>query len=275
MGGLSAQVTEGFSTLSTVAPVPVLPALHAVVPGGGLRPGTVTSVEESATLALALTAGLGDEWAAVVGLPEANIDAVAAMTPRTDDPTAGPVRGLTGDLTGDPARGLVGGGAGGPARGLVGGSTSGLIRHRTDGGAGDPLRMLLVDDPGRRWADVVAALTEACALVLARPPERPAPQAVRRLGALARRNGCALVMAGSWQGADLRLRVERGHWAGVGAGHGHLRGRRALVSASGRGAAGAGLSAWLWLPGPDGSVTVAATPEDLAAAPRPALTAAG
>ncbi len=251
MSGLSAQVTEGFSALSTITSVPVLPALHAVVPGGGLRPGTVTSVEESATLALALTAGLGDEWAAVVGLPEANIDAVAAMTPRTSDPAGGITGSAVGELTGD------------------------LTRRRGDVGprTGDPLRILLVDDPGRRWADVVAALTEACALVLARPPERPAPQAVRRLGALARRNGCALVVAGPWQGADLRLRVERGHWAGVGTGHGHLRGRRALVSASGRGAAGAGLSAWLWLPGPDGSVTVAAAPEE--ATSRPALTAAG
>jgi hypothetical protein len=40
--------------------VPVLPALRTVVPGGGLRPGTVTGVAGSTTLALALAAGLGD-----------------------------------------------------------------------------------------------------------------------------------------------------------------------------------------------------------------------
>jgi hypothetical protein len=200
-------------------------------------------VEDSVALALALAAGLGDEWAAIVGLPEANIDALTAMSHPT------------------------------------GRQATHLPDHRHDhrdptglGGRTDPPRALLVDDPGPRWADVIAALTEACMLILARPPERHSPQVARRLGALARRNGCALVIAGPWQGADLRLRVERGYWTGLGAGHGHLRGRRALVTTSGRGAAGAGLRAWLWLPAPDGSVTAA---EDISAAPSQTLTAAG
>lgn len=182
--------------------VPVLPVLHEVVPEGGLRPGTVTTVEGSLALALALTAGLGEGWCALVGLPEAHIGAAASM-------------------------------------------------------GGDPARVVLVDDPGRRWADVVAALTDGCALVLTRPPARPAPQVVRRLTALARRNGCAFVVAGPWAGADLRLGVEAGHWSGLGDGTGHLRGRRALVVSSGRGAAGPGRRAWLWLPAPDGSVALA------------------
>lgn len=186
--------------------VPVLPVLRAVVPAGGLRPGTVTAVEGSPALALALTAGLGDRWCAVVGLPEVHVAAAAAM----------------------------------------GGDDGGL----------DPARVLLVDDPGRRWADVVAALTDGCALVLTRPPDRPAPPVVRRLTALARRAGCALVVTGPWEGADLRLRVEESRWSGLGAGTGHLRGRRALVVSSGRGAAGPGRRVWLWLPGPDGSVAL-------------------
>jgi hypothetical protein len=193
--------------------VPVLPVLHEVVPEGGLRPGSVTVVEGSPTLALALTAGLGERWCAVVGLPEAHIPAAASM-------------------------------------------------------GGDPMRVLLVDDPGRRWADVVAALTDGCALVLTRPPDRPAPQVVRRLTALARRNGCALVVTGPWEGANLRLRVEEGHWFGLGTGTGHLRGRRALVVSSGRGAAGPGRRVWLWLPAPDGTVAPAAeTPETPVRAP--------
>jgi hypothetical protein len=199
---LSTQVTEGLSTLSRPALVPVLPVLHEVVPEGGLRPGTVTVVEGSPALALALTAGLGERWCAVVGLPEAHIAAAASM-------------------------------------------------------GGDPMRILLVDDPGRRWADVVAALTDGCALVLTRPPDRPAPQVVRRLTALARRNGCALVVTGPWEGANLRLSVEASHWSGLGTGTGHLRGRRALVVSSGRGAAGPGRRVWLWLPGPDGSIGLA------------------
>jgi hypothetical protein len=199
---LSTQVTEGFSTLSRPALVPVLPVLHEVIPEGGLRPGTVTVVEGSPALALAMTAGLGDRWCAVVGLPEAHIAAAASM-------------------------------------------------------GGDPMRVLLVDDPGRRWADVIAALTDGCALVLTRPPDRPAPQVVRRLTALARRNGCALVVTGPWEGANLRLRIETSHWSGLGTGTGHLRGRRALVVSSGRGAAGPGRQVWLWLPAPDGTVAPA------------------
>lgn len=198
---------EGVSALPGMALVPVLPALHAVLPGGGLRPGTVTGVDGSRTLALALAAGLGERWCALVGLPEAHVPAAAGM----------------------------------------GGAAGGL----------DPLRVVLVDDPGRRWADVVAALSDGCALVIVRPPEPPAPHVARRLTALARRNGCALVTTGPWAGADLRLRIEESHWSGLGEGSGHLRGRRALVAASGRGAAGPGLRAWLWLPGPDGAVAPA------------------
>lgn len=235
---LSTQVTEGFSALPRSVLVPVLPVLREVIPEGGLRPGTVTAVEGSLALALALTAGLGRRWCAVVGLPEAHVAAAAAM----------------------------------------GG----------DGGGLDPMRVLLVDDPGRRWGDVVAALTDGCALVLTRPPERPAPQVVRRLTALARRNGCALVVTGPWEGARLRLRVEASHWSGLGEGTGHLRGCRALVVSSGRGAAGSGRRVWLWLPGPDGSVAPVDTPveslpaglpdspgEDAAAMPRSVLTVAG
>ncbi len=210
---LSSQVTKGFSPLSGMTLVPVLPALRAVLPAGGLRPGTVTGVDGSLTLALALAAGLGERWWAVVGLPEAHVPAAAAA--------------------------------------MAGASTAGV-----DGGPGTP-RVVMVDDPGRRWADVVAALSDGCALVVMRPPEPPAPHVVRRLTALARRNGCALVTTAPWAGADLWLRVEESHWSGLGDGTGHLRGRRALVAASGRGAAGPGLRAWLWLPGPDGAVAPA------------------
>ncbi|WP_460348502.1 hypothetical protein [Actinoallomurus acanthiterrae] len=202
------QVVQGVSPFADLALVPVLPGLRDLVPGGGLRPGSVTSVVGSVTLALALTAGLGDRLCAIVGIPEINVHAAAAM--------------------------------GGEAGGL------------------DPERVLLVDEPGSRWADVVAALTDACALVLVRPPGPPSPQTARRLPTLARRNGCALVVNGPWESAQLRLWVEQNEWFGLGDGHGHLRGRRALVAASGRGSAARGRRLWLWLPGRDGTVTVAA-----------------
>jgi hypothetical protein len=273
---VEAQVSTGVAALAR--PVPVPSALREVIPGGGLRPGTVTVVTGSTALALALTAGLGERWCAIVGMPEANVHAAAAM-------------GL------------------------------------------DPTRVLLVDDPGDRWADAVATLTDGCALVLTRPPRPPAPHVARRLTALARRNGCALVVSDAreatasttyaqnpprgrrseqnkpvsdareatasatyaqnpprgrrsdtheasagpgvrvtWAGASLRLCVEASHWSGLGAGTGHLRGRRALVVCHGRGAAGAGRRAWLWLPDPAGSLTPA---EDGLAGPRTLSAVAG
>nr|WP_237418467.1 hypothetical protein [Actinomadura rayongensis] len=184
-------------------------ALRPVVPGGGLRPGSVVGVggHGAGTLGLALVAGASRHggadgaggWCAVVGMPDAGVAAAAGM------------------------------------------------------GAA-PQRLLLVDDPGDRWPDVVAALVEAVDLVLLRPPERPGAAAARRLSALARRHGCVLALAAfadAWPGVRLRLRVDESRWEGVGAGHGVLRARRARVSAEGRG------GAWLWLPGPSGEVAPA------------------
>lgn len=190
-------------------PVPVLPALRPLVPGGGLRTGCVVGLggPGAASLGIALLAGAaaGGGWCAAVGLPD--LGALAAI----------------------------------------------------EMGA-DPERLLLVDRPGARWAEVVAALIEAADLVLLRPPARPDAVARRRLTALARRDRCALAAVGDWPGAQLRLQVEEAEWTGLGDGHGHLRGRRVRAAATGRGAAGPGRSAWLWLPGPDGTVTPAAPP---------------
>ncbi|MFC7733401.1 hypothetical protein [Actinomadura keratinilytica] len=133
----------------------------------------------------------------------------------------------------------------------------------------EPERLLLVDEPGERWPDVVAALVEAVDLVLLRPPAPPAGAAVRRLSALVRKHGCVLALSGpyerQWPGVQLRLRVAEAEWEGVGDGHGLLSARLARVVADGR---GGGRSAWVWLPGPDGTVTAAT-------AVRPALEVAG
>jgi hypothetical protein len=124
----------------------------------------------------------------------------------------------------------------------------------------DPERLLLVDEPGPRWADVVAALTEAVRLILVCPPERPSPTLARRLIAMARKNGCVLAVRGDWEGAQLRLRADTAIWDGLGDGHGQLAGRRVRVVTAGRGSAGQGQSAWLWLPGPDGKISTAEEP---------------
>ena len=44
-----------------------------------------------------------------------------------------------------------------------------------------------------------------------------------------------LLVAGAWEGAQVRLRVTSQAWAGVGRGNGRLRGRRVRVMADGRG----------------------------------------
>jgi hypothetical protein len=118
----------------------------------------------------------------------------------------------------------------------------------------DPGRLLLVDEPGGRWPEVVATLLGPVEVVLLRPPARPSVVEVRRLTAHARRHGAVLVVAGAWQGAYLRLRVASSLWTGLGDGHGHLRGRRVQVVAEGKGRPRA---AWLWLPDSDGKVASA------------------
>ncbi|MFI0407346.1 hypothetical protein [Actinomadura sp. 3N508] len=193
--------------------VPVLPALRPVLPGGGLRPGSIVGLDGpgAASLGLALVAGVSRHggadgtggWCAVVGVPGFGVVAAAGM---------------------------------GTA----------------------PERLLLVDDPGDRWPDVVAALAEAVDLILLCPPERPGPAAVRRLSALARKHGCVLTLTGAfareWPGTRLRLRLDDVAWEGLAGGHGRLTGRRAEIVAEGRDAPGPGRRARVWLPAADGTV---------------------
>jgi hypothetical protein len=136
-------------------------------------------------------------------------------------------------------------------------------------GAGlDPARLLLVPDLGQNWPQAVISLLDGCDLVVLRPPSSPPAQARRMLEAAVRRHGSVLLVAGDWDGAQVRLRIAAQEWAGIGPGHGRLRGRRAQVIADGRGGWSRPSERWLWLPGPDGTVTaVAAEPvtgEDLA-----------
>lgn len=124
----------------------------------------------------------------------------------------------------------------------------------------DPARLLLVPDLGPNWAQVVASLLDGCDLVLLRPPDRPSAQVRRRLEAAVRRYGGVLLVVGTWEGAQVRLRVTSQAWTGIGVGHGRLRGRRVRVVADGRGEWSRAQARWLWLPGPDGTVTQADDP---------------
>ena len=126
----------------------------------------------------------------------------------------------------------------------------------------EPARMMVVPEPGPQWAEVAATMLDACEVVLLRPPGRAPAQARRRLETAARRSGAALIVAGTWDGAPVQLRVARQQWNGIGDGYGRLRARRAEVIAEGRGALVRPRRAWLWLPGPDGKITAAARPAD-------------
>lgn len=122
----------------------------------------------------------------------------------------------------------------------------------------DPTRLLLIPGLGPNWPQVVISLLDGCDLVLLCPPDRPSAQARRKLEAAVRRHGAVLLVAGDWDGAQVRLRIAAQEWAGIGQGHGRLRGRRAQVVADGRGGWSRSQASWLWLPGPDGAVTAVA-----------------
>lgn len=189
--------------------LPVLPALGAVLPEGGLRRGTTVSVGAGDTgLLLALAAGARESdggWAAAVGLPDLGLAAAAGY-------------GL------------------------------------------DLRRLLVADDPGPHWAEVVSVLAGAVELIMLRPDGPVAPKPAARLAAVLRRSGCVLLVAGPWPGAGLRLEVRSGRWFGLGDGHGQLTGRQVEVVAEGRGSAVRGRTARLWLPDAHGEVRAVAEP---------------
>ncbi|WP_051811764.1 hypothetical protein [Kitasatospora sp. MBT63] len=114
-------------------------------------------------------------------------------------------------------------------------------------------RLVVVEAARERWPEVALALADGFGLLLLRggPPTGPLAE---RLATVARRSGCAVVVAGSWPGARVRLRVEARFWEGVGQGRGRLRARRVTVVAGGRGAAARELRVGLWLPDAQGAV---------------------
>jgi hypothetical protein len=60
----------------------------------------------------------------------------------------------------------------------------------------NPGRMMLVPEPGTKWAEVVSTMLDACEVVLLRPPGRVPAVLRRRLETAARKNGAALIVAG-------------------------------------------------------------------------------
>jgi hypothetical protein len=164
--------------------------------------------------------------------------------------------------------------------GLVGGAAMGI----------DLSRLALVPEPGRAFANVVAALIDAIDVVLVSPPSGVRPGDARRLAARARERGSVLVIlepgipnrraGSSWPvPPDLRWVLVAAEWQGLGKGHGHLQARRVEIEVSGRGAAARLLRSELWLPAVDGTVRAVRERQGVVAGidragPEPALAAA-
>ncbi|WP_327071225.1 hypothetical protein [Kitasatospora sp. NBC_01302] len=182
--------------------VPVLPALRALLPQRGLRPGTAVSVggDTALLLTLASAATAAGTWCGAIGLGGLGLVAAAELGVRLD-------------------------------------------------------RFVLVESPGERWPEVVAAMADAFGILLVRPVGPVGGAVAARLGAVARRTGCVLLVAGPWPGAQVCLEVVDRSWTGVGRGRGRLRARRIQVTAAGRGAAARSRTVALWLPDENGTIS--------------------
>lgn len=127
-------------------------------------------------------------------------------------------------------------------------------------------RFPLIAASGRAWTRTVAAVLEACDVVLARPSKGVPGAEAHRLSAVARERGAVLVLSTTtWPGrTDLRLEAVGSGWVGVERGHGRLRARRLVVEVTGRGAASVLRRHALWLPAVDGRIVRAEDPRGIA-----------
>ncbi|MEV7021929.1 hypothetical protein [Kitasatospora sp. NPDC093558] len=130
----------------------------------------------------------------------------------------------------------------------------------------DLSHLVVVEAAGARWPEVASALADGVGVLLLRPGGPVSGQVAERLTTVARRHGCALVVAGAWPGARVRLAVRARTWVGLGQGRGRLRARHMTVTAGGRGAAARERRVGLWLPDAQGVVRAA---EALAPVPVP------
>ena len=130
----------------------------------------------------------------------------------------------------------------------------------------DLSKILLLDEPGDRWADAVAILADAVDLILLHPPHRPTGEQLRRISnrirETARQRGTVLLVTGVWEGAHLNLHQRNPRWFGLGDGTGNLTGRRVTIASDGRAAHGLHREVDLWLPAADGTMSAYTGAED-------------
>jgi hypothetical protein len=288
-----------------VAAIPVFEPLAALLPQGLRRGETValTSRDRSpdylalALLAGALAAGL---WCAAVGVPDLGGVALAELlsTPSPSGTGAPGVSGTSG-TTGAPGTSSApdttdtigtSGTFSAPDTIETPSITGGLDDDARDAALD---RLLLVPEPGERWAELAAGLADGVDLLLVRPPGAVSADVGRRVDARLRqgrasgtRHSAAMLVLGNWANARLVLRTTHTIWTGLNgvgpsAGTGHLTGGRGTVVAEGRATAGRPRTVRLWLPAADGAARTlidvqtpaATTVTDAATAPRLPLTA--
>lgn len=133
-------------------------------------------------------------------------------------------------------------------------------------------RLVFVPGPGRRRAEVVAALIDAVDLVVVGATGCARPGDARRLAARARERHGLLVVAGPWpEPVDMHLEVAGSVWSELDLGDGALHQREVTLTVSGRRAAARARSARVLLPAGDGRLR--AMPPTTARAGGPALRA--
>lgn len=220
---LAAELVEQIRpvTLARERRLPVVPALHDLIPGGGLRCGSTLATDGPAATSLALAAvaaaSQDGAWVAAVGFPSLGLLAAAeaglalerfvlVASPETE---AGPDNEETAWAA----------------------AIAALV---------DAFEVVLVQATHR---------------VRSRDGRRLAARTRERGSVLVQ------VGSGGWaEGADVTLEVTDSQWEGLADGHGHLRARRVTVVGGGRREASRPRRAELWLPSVDGLVE-AVTPD--------------
>jgi hypothetical protein len=200
--------------------LPVLPAVAALLPDGGLRRGTVVRCAAAGHLARPGAGRAGGALSLALAV------------------AAGP--SVAGSWCG-----------------LVGVDDAGML---CAAGYGIDLeRLVVVRSATAEWAVAAGVLLDGLDVVVVAAPPHPRAQAVRTLAARARDRGAVLLVVDEqpvWP-VDVELVVEDARWHGLAEGAGRLRARRVTVVTSGRGSATRPRRQELWLPTATGKVAAA------------------
>ncbi|MCB2413904.1 hypothetical protein LGT39_13715 [Demequina sp. TTPB684] len=95
-------------------------------------------------------------------------------------------------------------------------------------------RLALIPHPGAQAPAALGACIDGMDIVMVGQGIALSDADRRRLAGRVRERGCAMVVAGSWAGAQIQLTVEKSRWRGLGAGEGRLRERDVTIAISGR-----------------------------------------